>query len=87
MERYTPASDGLTDQQFIAACDSSGFVATAAALRRAVATVRRAYFRLTLPYEIRCDDCKRVIERTDSLHESACGGRCFECRQAMRVVK
>lgn len=79
---WSPSLDGLTDQLFIETCDSCGFVATAAALRRAVATVRRAYFRLTLPYEIKCDDCKKVIGRTDSLHESACGGRCFECRNA-----
>jgi hypothetical protein len=31
------------------------------------------------PYAVKCDACKRDIRRTDSLAESAAGGRCGEC--------
>ena len=30
-------------------------------------------------YAVKCDECKAEIRRTDSLHESACGGRCADC--------
>lgn len=30
-------------------------------------------------YEIKCDDCKTTIGTTDSIRESAAGGRCDEC--------
>jgi hypothetical protein len=30
-------------------------------------------------YLVRCDDCKKTIGQTDSLRESAAGGRCDEC--------
>ena len=35
-------------------------------------------------YEIKCHDCKREIGRTDSVGESAAGGRCNPCRQLIR---
>ena len=31
-------------------------------------------------YVIKCDDCKTKIGETDSLGESAAGGRCDKCR-------
>lgn len=31
---------------------------------------------MTGQYEIKCDECKTTIGRTDSLRESAAGGRC-----------
>lgn len=31
-------------------------------------------------YAIRCDDCKTEIGRTNSLSESAAGGRCEKCK-------
>lgn len=37
----------------------------------------------TLRYTVKCDDCKTDMRRTDSLHESACGGRCGDCRAAL----
>lgn len=30
-------------------------------------------------YEIKCDDCKTIIGRTDNVGRSAQGGRCDEC--------
>ena len=30
-------------------------------------------------YYVLCDECKTLIRRTDSLHESACGGHCDSC--------
>lgn len=33
-------------------------------------------------YTVTCDDCKAEIRETDSLQESAAGGRCPICRQA-----
>lgn len=33
-------------------------------------------------YSVKCDDCKRDMRRTDSVGESARGGRCEECRAA-----
>lgn len=30
-------------------------------------------------YEVRCDDCKKTIRMTDSVGESAAGGRCNDC--------
>lgn len=32
-------------------------------------------------YEIKCDDCKATIGRTDLVSESAAGGRCADCRK------
>lgn len=39
---------------------------------------------LTAPprYTVKCDDCKEEIRRTDSVAESAAGGRCDKCRPA-----
>ena len=31
-------------------------------------------------YEVLCDDCKATLRTTDSLPESAAGGRCLRCR-------
>ena len=31
-------------------------------------------------YVIKCDDCKQQIGSTDSLSESAAGGRCWTCK-------
>ena len=31
-------------------------------------------------YSVKCDECKAEIRRTDSLQESAAGGRCGECK-------
>lgn len=31
-------------------------------------------------YDIKCDECKKVIGTTDSMGESAMGGYCNECR-------
>lgn len=31
-------------------------------------------------YVVKCDDCKRELRETDSLHESAAGGLCNDCR-------
>lgn len=36
---------------------------------------------LTKKYWIKCDGCKVEIGQTDSLHESACGGKCDECKE------
>jgi hypothetical protein len=33
-------------------------------------------------YEVKCDDCKATLRRTDSMGESAAGGRCADCRRA-----
>lgn len=33
-----------------------------------------------MPYEIKCDECKVKIGETDSVRESAAGGRCEDCR-------
>lgn len=30
-------------------------------------------------YAVKCDDCRQDIRRTDSIRESAAGGRCDEC--------
>lgn len=30
-------------------------------------------------YAVKCDECKTVIRRTDSVQESACGGTCDAC--------
>lgn len=32
------------------------------------------------PYMVRCDDCKDVLRWTQSLRESAAGGRCAWCK-------
>jgi predicted SprT family Zn-dependent metalloprotease len=34
-------------------------------------------------YEIKCDDCKVTIGRTDSVGRSAQGGRCAACKSAI----
>ena len=34
----------------------------------------------TSRYEIKCDECKVTIGHTNSLAESAQGGRCDECK-------
>lgn len=31
-------------------------------------------------YQIKCDECKTAIGETDSLAESAAGGKCDRCR-------
>ena len=31
-------------------------------------------------YIIKCDDCKQQVGSTDSLAESAAGGRCWTCK-------
>jgi predicted SprT family Zn-dependent metalloprotease len=31
-------------------------------------------------YAVKCDDCKVEIRRTDSVQESAAGGRCETCK-------
>lgn len=33
-------------------------------------------------YEIKCDECRAPIGRTDSVERSAQGGRCTACREA-----
>lgn len=35
----------------------------------------------TARYVVKCDDCKRDLRETDSLQESAAGGRCESCRE------
>ncbi len=40
---------------------------------------------LSKTYWIKCDNCKTEIGQTDSLHESACGGRCVSCKEKDRV--
>ena len=32
-------------------------------------------------YIIKCDECKTTMGRTDSMVESAQGGRCIKCRK------
>lgn len=31
-------------------------------------------------YEVKCDDCKKTMRHTDSMQESAAGGRCATCK-------
>lgn len=33
-------------------------------------------------YEVKCDECRQTIRRTDSVAESAAGGRCDKCKPA-----
>ena len=39
----------------------------------------------TSQYEIKCDECKATIGETDSLSESAAGGRCTDCMATLFV--
>lgn len=41
---------------------------------------REALMTLIKQFWIKCDGCKTVIGQTDSLHESACGGKCDGCK-------
>lgn len=36
-------------------------------------------------YEVKCDECKTTLRRTDSVAESAAGGTCDRCRREQRV--
>lgn len=36
-----------------------------------------------MKYVIKCDDCKQEIGQTDSLSESAAGGRCEVCQSTV----
>lgn len=38
-------------------------------------------------YDIKCDDCKIKIGETDSLKESAEGGRCAVCCDSLKRFK
>lgn len=40
-----------------------------------------------MKYVIKCDDCKRTIGETDSLSESAAGGRCKECKTGNYTIQ
>ena len=44
----------------------------------------------TAAYIIKCDECKVTIGETDSMRESAAGGRCIDCvgkaLKALRVA-
>lgn len=42
---------------------------------------------MTQSYEIKCDDCKATIRLTDSLSESAAGGRCESCRDLQAALR
>lgn len=36
---------------------------------------------MTGAYSIKCDGCRAELGRTDSVRESAAGGRCDDCRR------
>ena len=37
-------------------------------------------------YYVLCDECKTLIRRPDSLHESACGGHCNKCNAELDAL-